>query len=476
MVRFPRAILICMSIMLVGAAAFWPRFEFDASFDTLTVKGDPKVADYLGISARFATDEFVIVSFSPSGGVFQPHAITALANLQDDLTTIDGVSALFSILDVPLLDDRQSLTGELLTLRNGASIKRAAGELLDHPLVTNQLISSDGATAALRVTLDSGREFSRLLVERNTLMSRSHLTAPETERLAALNERYQADRLVHAERRTKTIAAIREVRDRHADAGAGYIGGVPMIASDLIDYVRRDVLVFGSLVPLVFVIVLWLFFRRVRWVLLPLGVAAVTLWLLVGLLGAMGTPVTVVSSNFMALIAVIAVSFTVHLVVRQRELLVIDPTADQQTLVADTLRSKVMPTVFTALTDCAAFSTLILVAIPPVADFGWMMSPRRCSRNGRRSGGLSRGYGFAAKRNREHNTWAIFTVCRPDARDCAASPETRVGGHGRCNAVIHRRLVATSRRKSLRRLLQSRLGNSPRALTHRPAPGRHFAV
>jgi predicted RND superfamily exporter protein len=92
-----------------------------------------------------------------------------------------------------------------------------------------------------------------------------------------------------------------------------------------------------------------------------------------GLIGTMGWPVTVVSSNFVSLVLIITLSLIVHLIVRYRELRAADPEAGQSDLLRGTLDSKFTPSVFTALTTAISFGALLFADIQPIKDFGRIM-------------------------------------------------------------------------------------------------------
>jgi predicted RND superfamily exporter protein len=161
--------------------------------------------------------------------------------------------------------------------------------------------------------------------------------------------------------------------DGYRDRAVLFLGGVPMITSDSIAFIRSDLKVFGVGVVLFIVLILAVSFRHSRWVVLPLGVCLVSAGTMVGYLGWMQWPVTVVSSNFISLLLIITLSLMIHLIVRYRELASIMPEADQFELVRGTVYSKFTPSLFTAITTIVAFGSLLVSGIRPVIDFGWMM-------------------------------------------------------------------------------------------------------
>ena len=161
--------------------------------------------------------------------------------------------------------------------------------------------------------------------------------------------------------------------DRHRDVAEIHLGGVPMVVADMMDFVRHDLRVFSVAVVGILIGVLAVIFGRLRWVVLPLLLASVASVMTIGLLGFLEWRITVVSSNFLALLLIFTLSLTIHLIVRYRELQVLQPQADQFTLLKDTVRSKVIPCLYTVITTMVAFGSLVVSGIRPVIDFGWIM-------------------------------------------------------------------------------------------------------
>jgi predicted RND superfamily exporter protein len=361
-------------IAVVVAVLFWPRFTFDASSDTLVVDGDPALAYYQEIAARFGSDEFLVLTYRPDEhGLFTRASIDEIEAIESDLENLTGVAGVFSLLDAPLLESPPVQITELgdgyRTLRApDVDLDAAKRELASSPLFGN-LLSTDGATTALRVDLIPEPRLDALMEERNALRA----SGADSDRLADVEMAYAIERAAYRDRREDLMQAVRAVRDRYRANADLHLGGVPMIAADMIDYVRSDVILFGSAVVVIVIGMLYVFFRRIRWVVLPVVTSAVTIGWVIGLLGFLSTPVTVVSSNFISLLAIITISFTIHLIVRYRELIVAHPDRSHEQLVADTMRSKFAPCLYTALTTMVAFGSLISSHIEPVVDFGWMM-------------------------------------------------------------------------------------------------------
>ncbi len=346
---------LILGIVLLGIPGA-ASFRFDASSETLVVEDDPDLLAYEQVAAKFTGDDFLLMTFEPAdGNPFTAANLETLNRLTRALSNVEGVQGTFSALDIPLLKSPPVPISELgqgfKTLRDpGVPLDLAKQEVSSSPLFRELLVSLDGRGTAVQILLDPPEQTANL---------------PQGD-AAAQREAFLAQRAT-------LIDAVRTVQTSFADAGQLYLGGVPMIAADMIGYVRSDLEVFGLTVVLLMMLALWLFFRRVRWVLLPLLTSAITVWLTVAILGALDRPATVISSNFIALLAIITISLTIHLIQRYRELLEMKPAQPHDERVLETMISKFAPCLYTSVTTIAAFGSLMASRIVPVEDFGWMM-------------------------------------------------------------------------------------------------------
>ena len=377
--RRPVAIITVVLALCGLAVAYAQRFAFDASTDTLIAEHDPELAYFQRVVATFGESPFLVLTYTPTNGqLLVPRHIERLAALERDLLEVPGVAGVTSILDAPLLRSPPvSLTAlgtDYKTLRNASvDLRLAEKELTTSPLFKELLISADGRTTVLRIDLSENTELAQARKRRDALSARLDPTRTDEAAYARAVERYNRLYETHKSERAAVIRAVRAVREKYTVDTTLFLGGVPMVASDMIDFVKNDITVFGIAVLLLVIVALYTFFRRLRWVLIPLGTTSVTVLLLVGLLGFLEQPVTAISSNFIALLAIITISFTIHLIVRYMELRHAGFSDDHTELVFETMRSKLAPCVYTALTTIVAFASLLTSDIVPVVDFGWIM-------------------------------------------------------------------------------------------------------
>ena len=380
----PACVLMVM-LAVLGFFAWQARhFELDASADALLLEADRDLQIYRALQARYASKDLLVVTFEPGGDVFEESSLVRLRMLRGRLLEAPGVESVTSILDVPLLDNVEGvalagIADNIHTLDDpGTDRGRARRELLASPVFGEVIVSADARTAALLLTMRGDEAYRALLAKRNRLLAKrtagGGFAAAGHAELERIEPFYEAAKRRVAADRHAEIVAIRGVLAEFAGAGTLHLGGVPMIADDMITFIRNDLVVFGIGVAVFLVIVLGAIFREARWVALPLAGCVYAGLLMIGVLGLVGWKVTVISSNFLALMLIITISMNIHLTVRYRQLHRDFPELSHHDLVATTLRRMVWPCLYTALTTIIGFGSLVFSGIKPVIDFGWMMS------------------------------------------------------------------------------------------------------
>ena len=378
----PGLALSVIALVVAFFAYHAPAFRLDASADSLVLENDEALKYYRSVRARYGSDDYLIVTYSPQSDLFSEPVLADLHALRDEIAAMEHVESVTSLLDVPLirsppisLDDLGDAVPTLQSPRTDRAL--AKQEFLSSPMYRNLLISPDGRTTAIQVNFRRDETWHRLLKQRNELREAGlerELTADEQATLDAVSAEFDAHSRKLQDRQSRDIAEIRRIIDRHQDTAELHLGGVPMIVSDSIDFIRHDLMVFGLGVLCFLVVILAVAFRKPRWVVLPMLACAATGTIMVGFLGLVDWPVTVVSSNFMSLLLILTLSLAIHLVVRYREVHEESPDAEQEFLVREMVRAKTVPCLYTAITTMVAFGSLIASGIRPVIDFGWMMA------------------------------------------------------------------------------------------------------
>lgn len=378
----PWAVLVFLAAVVTLMATQAGNFRLDASSDSLLLEGDEDLRYYRKVLDQYGTRDFLFVTYNPHAPMLDPAMLESLEALREDLLAVPAAEDVVTILDVPLLNsppiDFTELGSTNRTLRDaGVDRELAWRELATSPFYSDMLMSKDGETTALAVYLETDTTGNELLRERTRLRDARREGTLDEAGLRRLDEvtRQYADHMAEvAEQRAGTIAEVRAVLDRHRDEARIFLGGVAMIATDMIDFIDSDLRTFGISVFVFLILMLTVIFRRLRWVLLPLTACAASVVLMMGTLALARWPVTVISSNFVSLLLIICMSMTIHLVVRFRELQGKQPEATPRELVAQTVHFMFIPILYAALTTMVAFVSLLISGIRPVIDFGHMMT------------------------------------------------------------------------------------------------------
>lgn len=360
-------------------------FKLDASIDALILDSDPDLSLFRDLIAEYETKEFVFIAIEHDEDFLSLNNRNLTKNLVADIRQINGVSDVTSIMDVPLVfnDPDTTLAGlasSFKTLRmENIDIERARSELTSSPFYKNLVVNSEGTVSSIAVYLTPHVEFFETRNERNKLLNikqAKKLNSNQAAAFASVNIKYDLAKAEAIQQTRKTLSDLRDTIDKYQSQTSSklYIGGLPLIVDDVTEYIRGDLINFGAGVLFFLVLMLSLIFREPRWVILPLASCIYAGVTMLGFLGLIGWKVTVISSNFIALMLIITMSMNVHLIVRYRELTNQLPDHSQKDLVRLTVEKMARPCVYTAITTIIAFLSLLMADIKPVIDFGLMMT------------------------------------------------------------------------------------------------------
>ena len=372
-------IFIIILLSLVSILGL-PKFQLDASSDTLLLDNDPDLKVYRENSRKYGSSDFLVIAFTPDKDIFSSETISLLKKLESNLKNIDGIQNVLSLLDVPLLSySEQSineLADNLVTLSTeNVDLVKAKKEFEVNEVYRGLLISEDLKTIAFQMTLEPNDEFQNLISDRYDLLDSKNTLDNEifSKNLENLDLKIDNQKKINLSKEAILINDIRNISNLYKNKGEIFLGGGAMIAHDTIKMIQQDLFTFGVAVFFMFVLILSLIFRQFRWVVIPLTSAGLSALFTTGLISWLGWKVTVVSANFIALLMIIGISLTVHLVVRYREITSKFNDLSHEDALKKTLSQMFLPCLYTALTTMVAFASLIISDIRPIIDFGLLM-------------------------------------------------------------------------------------------------------
>jgi len=369
--KYPKKVLLLTITIIIILGSFALRLDIDASAQTLLVDGDKDLAFSRKMSNRYKAPDFLVVTFTPKTDLLSKQSINTIKQLSKDLNSIDFVDNTTSIINVPLLQSPPKPLQELLKkiptlLSKDTNLSLAKKEFLNSAIYKNNLVSDDFKTTAILVNLKPDLKYKNFLEKKKTI------TSPK--QLKKFNKEFKQYRDIRREYIHKNIIKIREVLAKYKKDATLHLGGVDMIADDMVNFVRSDLETFSYVVFALMIIILYILLKEIKWVYIPIFICVVSIIATSGILGLFGWEITVISSNFISLQLIMTMSLVVHLMIKYRELLLNNPNLEQKELVFQTVTSMAKPSFFVVITTIAGFSSLVFSSILPVMNFGWMMS------------------------------------------------------------------------------------------------------
>ena len=391
----PKFVLSILIILLLSFSYFSKNFQLDASSDTLLLENDPDLNYLREVNKKYGSKDFLVLTYThePNESFKSENTIKNLALLKNSLENLGWVNNVITVLDVPLLKNNDDPLAERIknfkTL-SGADVDLDRGfeEIINSPIYKDFVISNDGKTSGILVYIKPDKKLAELIDIKNAYIERKNkgkLTS--TEKTAYKNhlKKYDSYKKLSNKRNHENINEIRKIIKDHPSPGKVrknssdiypiiHLGGVPMIADDMMTFIKNDIVVFGAGVFLFIVCTLWFVFRSLLWVLMPLLSCFFSVLIMVGFLGLVGWKVTVISSNFIALMLILTMAMNIHISVRYLQFRKENPDVSNTKAILWTSERMFWPILYTVLTTICAFLSLIFSDIKPIIDFGWMMT------------------------------------------------------------------------------------------------------
>jgi len=355
----PKTVFILLVIAILSFGYYSKDFRLDASSETLLIEGDPDLAYLQEVTERYGSKDFLVLTYTPNEGMVTDNSINNLLSLKYKIQSLNWVHSVITLLDIPLLENSDAPLQERLesfkTLKDEDVDKdRGFKEILNSPVFRNFVISENGNTSGIIVNIKENKKLENI----------ENLSKDEIE-----SYKDNIKKQNH-----KNILEIRQVIQSYGDVGKIYLGGIPMIADDMMTFIKSDIVVFGLGVLLFIVVTLWFVFRKLIWIIVPISSCLFSVVIMMGLLGILGWKVTVISSNFIALMLILTMAMNIHMSTRFLQLRKDHPTKNNFEIISLTTNKMFWPILYTVLTTVFAFLSLIFSGIKPIIDFGWMMT------------------------------------------------------------------------------------------------------
>ena len=381
-IDFSKITLAFLIILIIFSLYQSRNFNLDASSDALLLEGDPDLKYLREVNETYGSKDFLVLTYTPVTSFTEKETILNLQLLKSKIEKLTWVDSVITVIDVPLLKSTDE--GLMERLKNYKTlaypeIDRVRGfeEIVNSPIYKNYVISEDGKTSGIVVYLKKDERLAEYIKVKDKYFNQSveiGLSKQEKINYKKFIKEYEEYKNLYNLRNHQNITEIRDVIEKYGENAKIYLGGIPMIADDMMSFIKSDIIVFGIGVFIFIVLTLWFIFRNIKWVVMPLLGCATSVIIMIGLLGLIGWKVTVISSNFIALMLILNMAMNIHVTVRFLQLKKEYPQFTKEEAIFEASKKMMLPILYTVLTTICAFLSLVFSGIKPIIDFGWMMT------------------------------------------------------------------------------------------------------
>ncbi|MCB9476520.1 MAG: RND family transporter [Deltaproteobacteria bacterium] len=333
--RAPKTVAALVTLLTVVGGVLAGYVKFDFNMENMLPDRHPNRDVYEDYKATFGQDDAFYVIGIRTGNVFTHAMLRDLQQLTLRIEAREEVDEVLSLTNVMFpRADAEGVTIEPFVTQaptDPAALAALRAEAMANPILPENLISRDGSTTALMVKLKP--EFNH----------HDYRVAFEKELWTIIDDYRAEDREIH-------------------------MGGTPVLRSAYIKLAQENIQRFVPLSALVLVIVLFLTFRNVSGILLPLGTVGAAMILSVGFMTVVDIPLNLLTNVLPSVVLVVGVSDSIHLLEKYKEEYLKD--FDQHRAMADTIRKIAIACFFTSATTAVGFASLITSSNKMIRQFG----------------------------------------------------------------------------------------------------------
>ena len=347
-------LLIITITLLLFASYFIKNFRIDASSDTLVSQNDESFNYFNYYQKLFPTKNSLVIAIQ-SSKIINKILLNEINVLSEKIEKLPEVYSVFNINKAPILLLGNTTLLDLANnnyetiLNTNYEIDDVLDEFTKSPLYSDQIINKDKNVTSLVIYLNENKKAINLKKNKTLYLSQGKYYKIKTE---IDNEREEL------------INKIRNIIGNSNQDFNYFLGGVEMISSDVISYVKNDIINFSIIVLLIIILILFIIFKRLKWVFAIFFTSISAVYLTVGLAGLINFEITAVSANFLSLMFVLSISMNVH---------IMNNYLQNKITLTENIKMMFLPCFYTFLTTVVAFLSLIISDIKPVIDFGLIM-------------------------------------------------------------------------------------------------------
>ncbi|MBT7306568.1 MAG: MMPL family transporter [Gammaproteobacteria bacterium] len=336
--NFPRAIILLLVAITLLASTQLSRLQIDVSAQSMMVKNDPLWQRYQQMLDTFGSDSVVMIMLQDQA-LFSSRKLGLIQQAIVKLEALESVTRSSSLFTVPNIREQ----GEYVMMdpflqqipESEAEAQQIINDAIANPLVANNLISLDGKTMAINLTLDD----------------RSHSSGHDQAVTQAIEEVLEP---LKRELETVFQMSSHSVRD------------------EITQQIQQDQYFIMPIALVVLVVVLGLSLRKLNCALVPLSTAVISIVITLSLMAMFGVTVNVLTSIIPALLVIIGSTEDVHLMAEYHD--GIRSGLSRQEAVARLSITQSLAILLAFITTFVGLLSVVLNDLELLREFGWVVS------------------------------------------------------------------------------------------------------
>ena len=349
-------------LMVVALASNLPKITFDTSTEGFLYKDDPQILMYNDFRNQFGRDEKIIIAIKTKD-IFDKLFLEKLFKLHREIED-----------NVPHIKEVNSLQNARKTVGNKS-------ELIVEDLFQDGVPSDTKKLEAIKefatgnsiykdLYLNSDSTFTTIMITTNTY------TSVGVDEFDALADGFDDDgskeeklAFITAPETNELITTLEGIlKNYKGDNFYIYDAGSPIVTKNLQTTLMKDMSKFILLVILTITTLLFLTFRRVSGVFIPLLVVILTLIATIGSMALLGYPITSMTQILPSLLLAVAIGDSIHIL--SIFFHKYDETADKNYSIAYAIGHSGLAVFMTSVTTAASLAAFSISDIAPVAALG----------------------------------------------------------------------------------------------------------
>ncbi len=339
--KHPKILLGIILLITLFFAAELPKIRLSNNVLTFIPKNHKEVINYDKVKNQFGSDLVIDVAVEATHGtIFQKDFLNLVKTLTDSFETIPGVVSVDSI----------SSTNIITGTPEGMEA---------HPLLEN-FTGSAGDITNLKTKLLSWNIYKGLLYSKDFSSTQIGVKIDPDIESAKMDSVY--------------FAIEKELKKTSSPDVRYYVAGMPAITVLITSKMKKDIVFLIPLVVLVVIGTLYLSFRRLGSVILPLATVVISGIWTIGLMAMLGVPLSLLDTVIPVILVAVGSAYGIHIVSHYYDEIkkASGPLTEEKhrEIVFSTLKRIGMPVFLAGLTTLIGFGSFISSTVIPMKTFG----------------------------------------------------------------------------------------------------------